>query len=391
MSKPDVIIIGAGFAGSVSARVLAEAGKSVLVLEKRNHIGGNAYDYLDENSVMRHEYGPHIFHTNSKEAVEFLSRFTDWYDYEHKVLGYIEGKLVPIPFNLTSIEQLFPKEKADHLKEVLISAYGMGNKVPILELRKNEDPEIQELAEYIFEHVFKYYTMKQWGYSAEEIDPAVTGRVPVLVSYDDRYFQDAFQKMPKEGYTRLFEKMLDHPNITVQLNTEGMDVLSVNSETKQIHFKDEPFDGIIIYTGLVDHLLNYVNGDLSYRSLEFEVETKEGQYQPVTTVNYPTPAEEHPYTRITEYKNMQYLPPKEKTTIAVEYPYSYDRKAEKGNVPYYPVFTDESKDRYQAYVDLLKDIPNIYLLGRLAEYKYYNMDAIVEAALHFCNTLLENQ
>lgn len=391
MNKPDVIIIGAGFAGAVSARVLAEGGKSILVLEKRNHIGGNAYDYLDENGVMRHEYGPHIFHTNSKEAVEFLSRFTDWYDYEHKVLGYIEGKLVPIPFNLTSIEQLFPKEKADHLKEVLISAYGMGNKVPILELRKNEDPEIQELAEYIFEHVFKYYTMKQWGYSAEEIDPAVTGRVPVLVSYDDRYFQDAFQKMPKEGYTRLFEKMLDHPNITVQLNTEGMDVLSVNSETKQIHFKDEPFDGIVIYTGLVDHLLNYVNGDLSYRSLEFEVETKEGQYQPVTTVNYPTPAEEHPYTRITEYKNMQYLPPKEKTTIAVEYPYSYDRKAEKGNVPYYPVFTDESKDRYQAYVDLLKDIPNIYLLGRLAEYKYYNMDAIVEAALHFCNTLVENQ
>ena len=388
---PDVIIVGAGYAGCVTARVLADAGKQVLILEKRAHIGGNAYDYLDENGVMRHEYGPHIFHTNSERAVEFLSRFTDWYPYEHRVLGYIEDKLVPIPFNLKSIELLFPAEKAAHLKEVLINIYGMNTKVPILELRKSDDPQIQELAEYIFEHVFKYYTMKQWGYSAEEIDPAVTGRVPVLVSYDDRYFQDQYQMMPSDGFTRMFEQMLDHENIMVQLESEAMNHLRIEPETGKVFYKGAAFDKPVIYTGLVDQLLNYVNGDLPYRSLEFDVQTKEGQFQPVTTVNYPSPAEEYPYTRITEYKNMQKNPPKEKTTIAIEYPYVYDRKGEKGNVPYYPVFTDDSKQKYSDYVKLLENVPNVYLLGRLAEYKYYNMDAIVDAAIEFSYKLLENE
>ena len=388
---PDVIVVGAGFAGCVTARILADAGAQVLILERRNHIGGNAYDWLDENGVMRHEYGPHIFHTNSEKAIDFLSRFTEWYDYEHKVLGYIEGKLVPIPFNLHSIEMLFPKEKAEHLKEVLINVYGMGNKIPILELRKSDDPMIQELAEYIFEHVFKYYTMKQWGYTAEEIDPAVTGRVPVSISYDDRYFQDRFQKMPKGGFTKLFENMLEHENIMVQLETEAMNHIHINTDTGLVQYKGARFTKPIIYTGLVDQLLDYVNGDLPYRSLEFNVRTEYGEVQPVTTVNYPTPAKEHLYTRITEYKHMMENPPKERSTVAVELPYAYDRNAAKGNVPYYPVFTDESKKSYQAYVDLLKDIPNVYLLGRLAEYKYYNMDAIVEAAINFSYQFLEKK
>lgn len=391
MMKPDVLIVGAGFAGAVSARALAEAGKKVVILERRSHIGGNAYDYPDENGVMRHEYGPHIFHTSSEKAVKFLSRFTGWYDYEHRVLGCIEGQLVPIPFNLTSIEKLFPGEKADHLKEVLISAYGMGQKIPILELRKSEDPEIRELAEYIFEHVFKYYTMKQWGYTAEEIDPAVTGRVPVLVSYDDRYFQDSFQKMPDQGFTAMFEKMLDHEAIEVHLNTEAMDHLCVDPEAGRVLLDGEDYDGIVIFTGLADQLLNYVNGDLPYRSLEFDVQSAEGQYQPVTTVNYPTPAELHPYTRITEYKNMMKNPPKEKTTVAVEYPYAYSRNGEKGTVPYYPVFTDASRAMYAAYTAMLEKVPNIYLLGRLAEYKYYNMDQITDAALALAEKLTEEK
>ena len=388
---PDVLIVGAGFAGCVTARILAEAGAQVLILEKRDHIGGNAYDWMDENGVMRHEYGPHIFHTNSEKVIDFLSRFTEWYDYEHKVLGFVEGKLVPIPFNLKSIEILFPKETAEHLKQVLINVYGMGNKVPILELRKSDDPQIQQLAEYIFEHVFKYYTMKQWGYSAEEIDPAVTGRVPVSISYDDRYFQDRFQKMPVNGFTKLFENMLDHENIMVQLETEAMNHIRINPMSGTVRYKGALYNKPIIYTGLVDQLLEYENGDLPYRSLEFTVKTEYGEVQPVTTVNFPTPANLHPYTRITEYKHMMQNPPKELSTVAVEMPYAYDRNAPKGNIPYYPVFTEESKQAYQSYVDLLKEVPNVYLLGRLAEYKYYNMDAIVEAAIDFSYKLLEKE
>lgn len=387
--QADAIIVGAGYAGAVSARVFAEAGKHVLVLEKRPHVGGNAYDYMDENGVRRHEYGPHLFHTNSKRVVDYLSRFTDWYPYEQRVLGEVEEKLVPIPFNLKSIELCFPKEKADHLKQALINAYGMEKKVPILELRKNKDPEVNELAEYIFEHVFKYYTMKQWGYSADQIDPAVTARVPVHISYDDRYFQDSFQQMPKEGYTRMFERMLDHPNIEVRLNTDANALLKPDPKQGVITFSGEPYSGIVIYTGIIDSLLNYQLGELSYRSLWFDNETRQGDFQPVATVNYPTPASTHPYTRITEYKRMMEHPPVDRTTIAVEYPFAYARNAEKGNVPYYPVFTEESKARYQSYADLIKPIPNLYLLGRLAEYRYYNMDACVEAALDFCAALLK--
>lgn len=383
----DVIIVGAGYAGSTAARVLAEKGNHVLILEKRNHIGGNAYDYIDENHVRRHEYGPHLFHTNSDKAVEFLSRFTEWYPYEHRVLGYIQGKLVPIPFNLTSIEKVFEKEKADHLKQVLIDTYGMEKKVPILELRKNEDPTIKELAEFIFENVFKYYTMKQWGYTVEEIDPAVTGRVPVHISYDDRYFQDRFQQMPAEGFTPIFEKMLDHENIEVRLNVNAMDLVHVDPEHNTITFEGKPFAGKLIYTGIVDELFGYCLGELPYRSLHFDIQTHTGVFQPVCTVNYPTPEEVHPYTRITEYRHMMASCDSDTTTIAVEYPYAYDKDAEKGNIPYYPVFTGDSQAAYQAYVKLAEKVDNLYLLGRLAEYRYYNMDAIVERAITFAEEL----
>lgn len=383
----DVLIAGAGYAGAVSARILAEAGKKVLVLERRRQIAGNAYDYTDENAVLRHVYGPHIFHTNDMKAVDFLSRFTEWFPYEQRVLGYVKGKLVPIPFNLTSIEMLFDTDKAEHLKKVLIDAYGMEKKVPILELRKNEDPEIKELAEFIFENVFQYYTMKQWGLKAEEIDPAVTARVPVHVSYDDRYFQDSFQKMPSEGYTKMFEKILDHPNIEVKLTVDASSLIRIDTENRQIFFEEQPFAGTVIWTGMVDELMHYSLGELPYRSLYFDVQGKTGTYQPTATVNYPTPEEEHPYTRISEYKYMMKNPPKDTTTIAVEYPMSYDRHASLGNIPYYPIFTADNQKKYESYKALLEDIPNLKLLGRLAEYRYYNMDAIVSRAIQMCKEL----
>lgn len=377
----DVIVVGAGFAGAVSARRFAESGKKVLVLEKRSHIGGNAYDWMDENQVMRHEYGPHIFHTNSEEVVKFLSQFTEWYPYEHRVIGYVQGKFVPIPFNLTSIEMVFLKEQAEHLKAALIGAYGMEKKVPILELRKNPDPQIQQLADFIFENVFQYYTMKQWGLTVDQIDPAVTARVPVLVSYDDRYFQNTFQKMPKKGYTEIFRNMLKHPNIEVRLSVDALTLLKPVPDNGTILFDGEEFRGPVIYTGLTDALFGYALGELPYRSLNFDVQRKEGTYQPATTVNYPTPEAQHAYTRITEYKHMMETPPEQYTTIAVEYPLPYDRRGTLGRIPYYPVFTEENQKKYDEYAALAAKIPNLHLLGRLAEYRYYNMDAIVLQAL----------
>ena len=387
MGKYDVIVVGAGFAGSVSARALAERGKRVLILESRDHIGGNAYDFMDENGVLQHMYGPHIFHTCSEKVINFLSRFTEWYPYEHRVLGLVDGKNVPILFNLKSIELCFSEEKATHLKEALIRAYGKETKIPILELLNHSDPEIKVLAEFIFENVFKYYTMKQWDYSAEEIDPSVTGRVPVSISYDDRYFGDYFQKMPKDGYTMMFKQMLDHYNISIELNCDATSRLKVDQVERTIYFDGEEFEGDVIYSGVIDALFDYQLGELSYRSLDFDVQTKDGTYQECATINYPTPKEVHPFTRITEFKYFMDNKPEDKTTIAIEYPLPYNRHGEKGNVPYYPVFTEESKAQYQQYQEMAIRIPNLHLLGRLAEFRYYNMDEIAESALELVERL----
>lgn len=381
----DVIIVGAGFAGSVMAQKFTADKKKVLVIESRDHIGGNMYDYIDENGVNRHKYGPHIFHTNSKMVVDYLSQFTDWYPYTHRVLGMVNGKKVPIPFNLKSIEDSFEPEKAELLKELLINSYGMDCKVPILELRKNSNPYVNELAGYIYEHVFKYYTMKQWGLTPEQIDPKVTERVPVNVSYDDRYFTDRFQMMPKEGYTKIFEKMLE--GVDVLLNTKANSLLTIDTDNNKILFKGEEFTGKVIYTGDIAELLDYRLGELPYRSLRFDIETHDGQYQDVATVNYPTPHHQNSYTRITEYKLMMEDYPKDKTTIAIEYPMSYDRKAYEGNIPYYAILTQANFNKYDEYRELVENIDNLYFVGRLAEYKYYNMDAIVEKAL----TMYEEQ
>ncbi len=387
MKKYDVLVVGAGFAGSVSARALADRGKSVLILESRDHIGGNAYDFMDEMNVLQHKYGPHIFHTCSEKAINFLSRFTEWYPYEHRVLGLVQDKVVPIPFNLKSIELCFGEEMGRHLKNALIRSYGTETKVPILELRQSDNEEVKELAEFIFENVFKYYTMKQWDMTAEEIDPSVTGRVPVSISYDDRYFGDYFQKMPKDGYTELFKQMLNHSLIDVELNCDATERIEIDLEERRILFDGEEFEGDVIYSGIVDGLFHYQLGELSYRSLDFDVQHKDGTFQECATVNYPTPKEVHPFTRITEFKYFMEHKPQNTTTIAIEYPMPYDRNGEKGNVPYYPVFTDESKAQYEQYVEMANRIPNLHLLGRLAEYRYYNMDEIVERALELVETL----
>jgi len=385
----DVIIIGSGFAGSVLAERLANnLDKKVLVIEKRNHIGGNMYDFFDEAGVLQHKYGPHIFHTNHDLVVEYLSRFTEWFPYEHEVLGYVENQLVSIPFNIEGIRTCFPPEKADEMISLLIEKYGEDTKVPILKLREEKNELLKELADFIYENVFLHYTMKQWDLTPDQIDPNVTNRVPVNVSNDQRYFNDNFQLMPKKGYTVIFEQMLDNENIDVLLDTDAMSLLKLDYESGKVYFKDELFDGILVCTGQIDTLFNYQLGELQYRSLDFDVQYKEGTYQPVATVNYPTPKSEHAYTRITEYKHMMQQKP-ENTSICIEYSLPFDRNAEKGNIPYYPVFTDEGQKKYQDYVDLSEKFKNLYLVGRLAEYRYYNMDAIVHRALEVYQEIKE--
>lgn len=384
----DCIVVGAGFAGSVIARELSQkSGKKVLIIEKRDHIAGNMYDYYDNAGILIHKYGPHIFHTNSQRVYEYLMRFTSWNNYQHEVSGSIDGKLVPIPFNLNTLKQVFDAKAAAKLKEILVSKYGMESRIPILKLREDENPEIRQIAEYVYEKVFVNYTMKQWGLKPEEIDPAVTARVPVHISFDNRYFQDEYQGLPENGYTKLFDKLLDHENITVELNTNACDVIKVDVENKRVLYNGEVFKGEVVYTGAIDELLEYRLGVLPYRSLEFEFETHEMNYfQPKGTVNYPN---EGPFTRITEFKHLTWQNVDGKTTIVKEYPMEYDRNKEKGNIPFYPVFTDENVRMYKEYRSMVDGIDNLFLLGRLAEYKYYNMDAIIESALNLYSKMAD--
>lgn len=371
----DALIIGTGFAGATIANRLSRKGQKVLIIDARDHIAGNAFDYVQDD-ILVHNYGPHIFHTNSKEVFDYLSEFTEWYKYEHRVIGHIEDYEVPIPFNFKSIDICMP-EKADKLKELLIKNYGENKKVPIMELLKNDNEDIRYLANYIYEHVFKHYTMKQWDLPVEKLDGAVSARVPVNTSYDDRYFNDLYQFMPKEGYTKLIEKMLDSDNIEVQLNTKASDILKLKDG--KMYLQGLEFEGEVYYTGALDELFNYELGELPYRSLDLVLERLRGTYQKAATENYPE--KDVRFTRITEYKHFMENEPKKITYIHTEYPFPYRRNSDVGNVPYYPIFTEKNQEMYSKYVELAKKYKKLHLIGRLAEYKYYNMDAIVLKAL----------
>ncbi len=407
----DVLIAGAGYAGAAAARVLAEKGRRVLLLERRDHIAGNAYDCLDQHGVLIHQYGPHIFHTNDRQVFEFLSRFTQWRDYQHRVAANIPDPAhpdrrgwrlqYPVPFNLTSLEEAFGAEEGKRLGEKLIAVYGAEKKVTILELRQNPDPEISAIADYVYEHVFVRYTMKQWGQRPEDIDPNTTARVPVFLSRDDRYFQDTYQGMPLEGYTKLFARMLDHPSITVELGTDALDRLELREGN--IRLDGVPFDGPVLYTGQADELFGFRFGPLPYRTLDFVFETWQGRdytaphapypdldhplrggdfFQTHATVNYTM---DEDYTRITEFKRLtgQELPGV--TTIVKEYSRAYTGAA--GEIPYYAIINPENNALYAQYAAEAEKYPNLHLLGRLAEYKYYNMDAITARALALADRL----
>ncbi len=379
MSHFDAIVVGAGFSGAVVAeRLASQANKKVLVLEQRSHIGGNCYDYKDENGILIHKYGPHLFHTDKPAVWEYLSQFTQWHPYEHKVLSSVDNELIPIPFNLNSLELVYSPEKAERLSRLLIAQYGEGAKVPILTLMETSDPELNELAQFIYDKFFVNYTTKQWGVKPEDISPEVTARVPVVLSRDDRYFQDKWQAIPKEGYTRMFERILDHENITYELNCDALKRLHLDIQHQQIFFEDEFFSGPVVFTGMLDELFDFAEGELPYRSLKFAYENLPRKYfQPVTTVNYPN---EHAFTRITEFKHI--LPVEsDSTTIVKEYPAQFDRNDLHANVPYYPVLSEQNHARYAKYKQLSERFSTLHIVGRLADYRYYNMDDAVLNAL----------
>ena len=396
----DVLIVGAGYAGAVSARRMAEDGnKKVLLLERRSHVAGNAYDCLDEAGILIHQYGPHIFHTNDKRVFDYLSRFTKWRRYQHRVIANLprdnpdvvpahkktDGRFFfPVPFNLDSLKNAFGEKEGERLGQKLLDAYPAQSQVTILELRQNSDPEIAAIADYVYRHVFVHYTMKQWGQTPEEIDPATTARVPVRLSKDDRYFQDAYQGMPLEGYAPMFERMLDHPNITVETGADALKRLELADG--KVKLDGKVFDGPVIYTGQVDELFSFCFGPLPYRTLDFQYETlSQDCFQPLGTVNYTV---DKPYTRITEFKLLTGQKKPGVTTIMKEYSKAYS--GAEGEIPYYAIINPENNALYAQYKTEADQYPNLYLLGRLAEYKYYNMDAIAARALELTDSLLLN-
>jgi len=366
------IIIGAGISGIVIAERIANVLKEkVLIIEKRKEIGGNCYDYIDENGIIIHKYGPHIFHTDNKAVWDYLSQFTDWIPYQHKVLGFIDGKYVIIPFNLNTLHELMPVKLAERLEKKLINNFGFCKKVPILELKKTKDKDLKYLADFIYEKIFLHYTEKQWGIKPEEIDSSVTARVPVVVSEDDRYFHDRYQGIPKLGYTKLLEKMLQNKNIEVQLGKNFKDIKGKMKYKK------------VFYTGAIDEYFEYQFGKLDYRcvKINFQSWTKEG-YQAVAVVNYPN---DYDYTRITEFKKFT-MNKSKNTTIGIEYPGNNGFMA-------WPILNKKNKDIYEKYRKAAQRLKNnnIYFLGRLAEYKYYDMDDAVENSLKIFNCLRNNK
>lgn len=376
----DYLVVGAGFAGTVMARLIAEQNKSVLLVDRRNHIAGNMYDKLDENGILVHQYGPHILVMNEERCFDLLSRFTEWNRYNHFVEAEIDGIEVPLPINLMSIDRLFDAKKAIELKNKLINKYGFGANVPILTLRESEDSAVKEFAEYIYEKVFLHYTMKMWSLSPTEVDPAVTGRIPVRLSYDSRHFLHPYQVMPKHGYTALFNNMLDHSNIRVMLQTDAKDVMIIDSKAGRVNSASSEiaFDKVI-YTGALDELFEYKMGELPYRSLQFKFETYSKDYiQNATVLNWP---DDRPATRRTEMKRLTSQKMEGVTTTIVEYPGAYQREGTEFNEPYYPIITEQCRETYEQYLQQALSIKNLIVLGRLADYKYYNMEATIMRAL----------
>jgi UDP-galactopyranose mutase len=367
----DLLIVGAGYAGSIIAeRFASDHGQRVLVIDRRPHIGGNAYDYVDEHGVRVHKYGPHIFHTNAAHVVEYLSRFTDWRPYEHRVVARVDGQLLPMPINRDTVNRLYGLGLAT---EEECAAFYEQRAERIDYVRTSEDAVVAKVGRDLYEKFFRGYTRKQWERDPSELHASVCARIPIRTNTDDRYFTDWHQAMPVDGYTAMFERILDHENIEVSLKTDYEEVVD---EVEHRH---------LVYTGPIDKFFGYRFGQLPYRSLEWELRNQPtsdgGLVQPAASINEPSP--QVPHTRVTEFRHLTGQSPHHSSTFAVEFPRS------EGD-PYYPIPNDETRELYKRYAVLAEQLPDITFVGRLARYQYLNMDQVVAQALATFERLLES-
>lgn len=380
----DYIIVGAGLGGGTLARKLAEKRhKKVLIVERRLHLAGNTFDYADEHGIKIQKYGPHVFHTNDDEVYHFITRFCEPVAYRTKCEAVIDGISTPSPFNFKTIDQFYEKEKAYELKTKLCEYYHNRESVTVVEMLASEDIEIRNYAEFLFEKDYKLYTAKQWNLKPEEIDPSVLKRVPIVLSYGDTYFYDKYEFIPQEGFEKLYRNMIDFPGIDVALGVDALAHIEINEAENKLLYEGN--DVKIIYTGAIDELFGFKYGVLPYRSLRFEHKSfATSDFQSVAIVAYP---QAKGFTRITEYTKMPYQQCDKWTSVAYEYPVAYNKTSETGNEPYYPVLTENSKIKFEKYKQYASTFKNLILCGRLADFKYYNMDQVIHRALEVYDAL----